>query len=233
MDCPPARQPQPPRVRTDSKRRDYGKRQLAAPGRLQRSRRRLESGPDDAVGVEAVLLVTGRASERSPLRLESSPAAGPRGRGGRPAADSAIHRRPTPVVITYRPWSGALQTRLSSIGSTPRRISARAASRGASLVAESSPIRRPSSRSSQYRVAPAMETMEGRSSFSWKARMRSSPERAGFVRMSFALRGAPCGDDADDTLRSLCGHHRDQTGAVAEADGQEALLAFGVVDIET
>ena len=124
------------------------------PGRLQRSRRRLEPERGDATGAEVVPLVTGRAIERSPLRLDGSPAAGPRGRGGRPAADSAIQRSPMPVLMTYRPSSGApssgaLQTRLSSIGSTPPRISARAARRGASLVGDCSPICRPSSPSSQ------------------------------------------------------------------------------------
>ena len=156
-----------------------------------------------------------------------------RGRAGMPAADSANSTRKSPVVMTYRPWSGALQTRLSPIGSTPRRISARAASRGASLVGDCLPIRRPSSRSSQYRVAPAMETMEGRSSFSWKARMRSSSERAGFVRMSFALRGAPCGDDADDTFDRLCGHHRKESAASTVANRQDALLYIRMVDVET
>ncbi len=140
--------------RTDPKRRDHRERHLCDPGQLHRSRRRLEPEPGDAVGAETAFLVTGRASERSPLRPESSPTAGMRGRAGIPAADSANSTRKSPVVMTYRPSSGApssgaLHRRKSPVGSTPRRIAARAANRGASLVGDSSPIRRPSASSSQ------------------------------------------------------------------------------------
>src|ERR1035437_595459 len=63
--------------------------------------------------------------------------------------------------------------------------------------------------------------------------MRSASERAGFVCMFFALRGAPCGDDADTTLSRLGGHHCNEPATVAEPNGQEALLYVGVVEIET
>ena len=140
--------------RTESKRRDHRKRQLCDPGHLHRSRRRLEPEPGDAVGAESAFVVTGRASEPLPLRPDSSPTAGLRGRAGMPAADSANSTRKSPVVMTYRPSSGApssgaLQRRLSPVGSTPRRISARAANRGASLVGDSWAISRPSASSSQ------------------------------------------------------------------------------------
>jgi hypothetical protein len=74
---------------------------------------------------------------------------------------------------------------------------------GLSLVGDSSPIRRPPSPSSQYAVASSISTIEGWLRNSLKARMRSSSERAGFVRMSFELRGAPRGDDANSTGRPL------------------------------
>ena len=102
------------------------------------------------------------------------------------------------MLMTYRPSSGApssgtSQSRLRPIGSTPRRTSAKAASKGASLVGDASPIRRPSWSSSQYSVASSISTIDAWLSFSRKARMRSASERADFVRISFALRGAPCG----------------------------------------
>jgi hypothetical protein len=51
--------------------------------------------------------------------------------------------------------------------------------------------------------------------------------------MSFALRGAPCGDDADDTWRLFCGRHDEELAARTVANGQEALLDIRVVEIET
>jgi hypothetical protein len=51
--------------------------------------------------------------------------------------------------------------------------------------------------------------------------------------MSFALRGAPCGDDADDTFDCLRGHHRKESGAGTVANGQDALLDVRMVEIET
>jgi putative membrane protein len=134
---------------TEPQRRDHRECEISAPGQLHRSRRCLEPEPGDAVGGESAFRLTGRASERSPRRPDSSPAAGPRGRGGRPAADSAIQRRPTPLLMMYRRSSGASHARLSPIGSAPRPISARAARRGASLVEDVSPIRRPFASSSQ------------------------------------------------------------------------------------
>jgi len=49
----------------------------------------------------------------------------------------------------------------------------------------------------------------------------------------FALRSAPCGDDADDTWRLFCGHHGEKSAARTVANGQEALLDIRVVEIET
>src|ERR1035437_10019300 len=63
--------------------------------------------------------------------------------------------------------------------------------------------------------------------------MRSSSERAGFVCMSFALRGAPCGDDPNDTFDRLRGHHRKESVATTVANGQSALLNVRMVEIET
>jgi hypothetical protein len=50
--------------------------------------------------------------------------------------------------------------------------------------------------------------------------------------MSFALRGAPCGDDADTTLRRLHGHHRNESRSKANANGKEALLDVRMINIE-
>ncbi len=175
--------------------------------------------------------------EPLPLQPGDSPGAGVRGRAGIPAAHSANSTRKSPLAMTYRPSSrtsssGTWQTRLSPFGSTPLRISARAASRGASLVGDSSPIGWPSSPSSQYAVASSISTIDGWSSKSLKARRRSSSERAGFVRMSFALRGAPCGDDANSTLSCFGGHHRDEPALRTVANDKDALLGLGVVEID-
>jgi hypothetical protein len=50
--------------------------------------------------------------------------------------------------------------------------------------------------------------------------------------MSFALRGAPCGDDADTTLRRLCGHHRNESSSKANANGKETLLHVCMISID-
>jgi hypothetical protein len=50
--------------------------------------------------------------------------------------------------------------------------------------------------------------------------------------MSFALRGAPCGDDADTTLRRLGGHHRNESRTIANANGKETLLDVRMISIE-
>jgi hypothetical protein len=70
-----------------------------------------------------------------------------------------------------------------------------------------------------------MEIPTGPRSDARKASIRAASEGASFVGISFALRGAPCGDDPDLTGGRLGRHHREQAAAPAEADRHETILS--------
>lgn len=69
-----------------------------------------------------------------------------------------------------------------------------------------------------------MEIPIGLRSDARKASIRAASEGASFVGISFALRGAPCGDDPDLTGGRLGRHHREQATAPAEPDTNEAII---------
>ena len=105
----------------------------------------------------------------------------------------------------------------------------RAASpRAFSLDTNSFDTRFPTSSSSQYAVAPGIAGAGGRvARVAEVARGRLQI----FVRMSFALRGASCGDDAHLTL-SIGDHHDDQLTPVAGfADDDPPRLIRRVIGV--
>jgi len=151
-----------------------------------------------------------------------------RGAAGIPAAPSARSRRIAPRLISYRSKPAPRHMSRRCSGSVPVATAARTCASASSLVGDSSVSSWPAECSSQYAAASMIATRNGRSSLARKARTRSTSERPGFVAMSFALRGAPCGDDADATPWRLTGHHRDQSHSVAEAHGDPTFLPFAM-----
>jgi len=133
----------------------------------------------------------------------------------------ASSAREAPDATTCRsPWWSRRATAQPS--SVPMLSRARPARRsGFSLAANNFETRRPRSSSSQYAtvsgndggtgsVTSAIEVTLGRSRF--------------FVRMSFALRGAPCGDDAHSTVNTDRGNDREQPAGRRESDRYRPLL---------
>lgn len=138
---------------------------------------------------------------------------------------SAMARSSEPVATTRRSPLDVRATSTSALGSRPFSIPRAAMVRAASGVARSHQTGYPSSSSSQYATASTPIAARSNGSGRWS---RRSAEDLGLVLMSFALRGAPCGNYPHPTLFVLRHNDDQQTASRGQPDEHCSLLANGM-----
>jgi len=155
-----------------------------------------------------------------------------------PSPDRATETSRRPELTWPRRPFAQCQSRTRHLAGIPRSISARTAGH-ASNVDENRPTTLfEGMRRSEYPIAPSIRISSpspGRREYrpsspllkSYSTELSTS---ALFVRISFALRGAPCGDDSR-ALPALGGYHDEESTKIGPPDGSPPILHARVFEI--
>lgn len=153
-----------------------------------------------------------------------------------PSPDRAVRTSRRPELTLPRLPFAQCQSRTRHLAGIPRSTAARTAGQASRVDAKRPRILLEGISRSEYSTAPSM-TMPKPSGdpgrFTSLAQVKSNSTRSrsassSFVFTSFALRGAPCGDDAGQLHVAIGRYHDQATVPARQPDGQGARLVLRV-----